>query len=83
MCKEYNGNLFFDSKEGTSPLKCNHNIPQIIAHAKKTQTAISGTKYDFRIDKPEPISAEEVSKTRKEVSNLIGGFNNPKNLPSR
>ncbi|MBE9561753.1 MAG: helix-turn-helix domain-containing protein [Proteobacteria bacterium] len=83
MCKEYNGNLFFNKTEGTTLIKCNHNIPQIIAHAKKTQTSISGTKYNFRIDKPKPVSAEEVRQARKKLSDLIGGFNNRKNLPPR
>ena len=64
---------------------CNHNIPKLIAYAEKTCTAIAGTKHDFRVDVPKPIvmSAAEKAQTRKKLSDLIGGFNNPKNLPIR
>jgi len=83
-CKDNNGTVFFNKKEGSLAATCDHDIPKIIAHAKKTHTSVYGTKYNFRIDNPKPIvmSADEISQTCNNLADLIGGFNNPKNLPS-
>ena len=62
--------MFFDSEKASQPMVCNHNISKLIAHAKKTRTAIAGTKYNFMVDAPEPIviSAAEKAQTRKKLS---------------
>lgn len=87
FCENNDGMIFFKKDEGTSPIRCDHNHEKIIAHAQRTHTLVEGTKHDFRENKPPKpknnhiLSIKKQNATKRKLEAMIGGFNNPANLP--
>ncbi|MDM8565119.1 hypothetical protein QUF74_05645 [Candidatus Halobeggiatoa sp. HSG11] len=87
FCKNNDGMVYFKNDKGTRPVKCDHNKDKLIEHAKRTQTLIEGTGYDFRMNKPTKpkktpkLTLKEQVAAKRKLGGLIGGFNKPANLP--
>lgn len=72
-----------DSTGCTKRAKCNHDSEKIIANLQKDKAYIEDTMYDFRTkanSKPS-LSLKEQLQTKRKLEGIIGGFNNPNNLP--